>query len=159
MPKFIFKLQPLLSIKSQQEDNQKNELGKAVRKLEREKAALKKLRDEEEELIREFNEKSRKCTVVKLIEFNGYLSYLNSRIRLQKENVNCATRNVDKVREELLKIVKDRKILDNLKDRRYGQYLLERRKDEQRLTDEIVSYKHKGKQTGEEDAGQYKNDD
>lgn len=149
MPKFAFKLQPLLNVKSQQEDNQKNELGKAVRKLERETAALRKLQDEEQELIREFNEKSRKTTVDKLIEFNGYLSYLNSKIKRQKENVNCAARNVDKVREELLKIVKERKILDNLKDRRYEQYLIERKKEEQLQNDEIVSYKYKRKQTGE----------
>jgi flagellar FliJ protein len=149
MAKFHYKLQPLLRVKSQQEDNQKNELGKAVRKLEREKAVLKKLEKEEEELINEFNEKSKKSTVEKLIKFNEYLSYLNSRIKQQKENVNCAARNVDKVREELIRIVKERKILDNLKDRKYEQYLIEEQKQEQRLNDEITSYKHNGIDTGE----------
>lgn len=149
MAKFTFKLQPLLSVKSQQEDNQKNELAKAVRKLEQEKAFLKKLETEEKELISDFNEKSRKSTVEKLIEYNQYLSFLNTRIRKQKENVNCADRNVDKVREELIRIVKEKKILDKLKDRKYEQYLLDEQKAEQKLNDEIISYKHKGKDTGE----------
>jgi flagellar FliJ protein len=149
MAKFVFKLQPLLSVKSQQEDNQKNELGKAMRQLENEKAVLRRLEDEAEELIRDFNEKSKKCTVEKLIKFNEYLSFLNSRIKRQKVNVNCAARNVDKVREELIRIVRERKILDNLKERRRGQFLFEQQKEEQRLNDEIVSYKHKEKDTGE----------
>ena len=149
MAKFSFRLQPLLSVKSQQEDNQKNELGKAMMKLEIEKAALHALEGEEERLVREFNEKSRKTTVEKLIEFNGYLSLLNSKIKRQKENVNCAARNVDKVREELIRIVKERKILDNLKDRKHEQFLFEEQKAEQKQNDEIVSYKHKGEGTGE----------
>ena len=149
MAKFNFRLQPLLSVKSQQEDNQKNELGKAMRKLEKEKSTLRSLESEEVKLIKEFNEKSKKSTVEKLIKFNEYLSFLNSKIKQQKENVNCAARNVDKVREELIRIVKERKILDNLKDKKHEQFLLEQKKEEQRLNDEIVSYKHKGKDTGE----------
>ena len=149
MAKFNFRLQTLLNLKSQQEDNLKNELAKATRKLEKEKAILRSLEDEEVKLIREFNEKSKKSTVEKLIKFNQYLSFLNSKIKQQKENVNCAARNVDKVRDELIRIVKERKILDNLKDRKHEQFMLEQKKEDQRLNDEIVSYKHKGKDTGE----------
>lgn len=149
MAKFIFRLQPLLSVKSQQEDNIKNELGKAMRELEKQKAILRNFEADEAKLIKEFNQKSKKSTVLKLIEFNEYLSFLNSKIKQQKENVNCAARNVDKVREELIRIVKERKILDNLKEKKHESYLLEQKREEQRLNDEIVSYKHKGKDTGE----------
>lgn len=152
MARFNFRLQPLLSVKSQQEDNQKNELGKAMRKLEKEEATLRRLQDEEAKLINEFNEKSKKSTVEKLVKFNVYLSFLNSKIKQQKENVNCAVRNVDKVREELIRIVKERKILDNLRDRKYEQFLSEEQRTEQKLIDEILSYKHKGEDTGEQDA-------
>lgn len=149
MAKFNFRLQPLLNVKSHQEDNIKNELGKAIGKLEKEKAILSDLECKEEKLIREFNEKSKKSTVEKLIKFNEYLSFLNSEIKQQKENVNCAARIVDKVREKLIEIVRERKILDNLRDRKHEQFLFEQQKEEQRLNDEIVSFKHKGKDTGE----------
>lgn len=149
MAKFNFRLQPLLNVKSHQEDNMKNELGKAIGKLEKEKAILSGLECKEEKLIREFNEKSKKSTVEKLIKFNEYLSFLNSEIKQQKENVNCAARIVDKVREKLIEIVRERKILDNLRDRKHEQFLFEQQKEEQRLNDEIVSFKHKGKDMGE----------
>ena len=43
--------------------------------------------------------KRQKTTVHELIEFNEYLSILNSRIKAQKENVNNAAQYVDKVRK------------------------------------------------------------
>ena len=76
MAKFNFKLQTLLNVKSQMEDNLKNELGKAIHKLEEEKAKLRRLEFEKNRYIMEFNEKSRKTTVNNLIKFNNYISFL-----------------------------------------------------------------------------------
>jgi flagellar protein FliJ len=152
MAKFNFKLQTLLNVKSQQEDNIKNELGKSIQKLENEKTELRRLEMEMEANISEFNKKSRKTTVEKLIHFNGYISFLNTKIKHQKENVNYASQNVDKVREELIKIDKEREILDRLKEKKYEIFLKELLKEEQRLNDEIVSFKHKENHTGDKDA-------
>ena len=95
-------------------------------------------------MVDEFNKKTKKTTVRKLIEVKEYLSLLDSKIKQQKENVNSAMLNVDKVREELLKAVKERKILEKLRERKYEEYLLEQKKLEQKTNDEIVSYNHKG---------------
>lgn len=149
MAKFSFKLQTLLKVKSQQEDNQKNELGKAIRRLEEENAMLRRLEFEKNRYIFEFNESSRKTTVDKLIKFNNYISHLTTKIILQKENINIAASIVDKVREELIKIVKEREILDKLKEKKYEAYLLEENRAEQKLNDQIVSYKHTGKNAGD----------
>lgn len=142
MAAFIFKLQPVLKVRIQQEDNLKNELGKAVQILEAEKHELRRLEDALSRLVKEFNEKTKKTTVHSLIEFNEYLSLLNSKIRLQKENVNIAARNVDKVREELVNAVKKRQILDKYKEKKLEEYTLEQKRLEQRINDEIVSFKH-----------------
>lgn len=150
MTKFNFRLQALLKVKSQIEDNLKNDLGKAVHKLEEEKAKLRRLEFEKNRYILEFNEKCRKSTVDNLIKFNNYISLLASKILNQKENINLAARNVDKIREELIKIVKERKILDKLKEKKHEAFLKEQLKDEQRLNDEIVSFKQIGRHTGEE---------
>lgn len=149
MPKFSFKLQTLLKVKTQQEDNLKNELGKAIRKLEEENSILRRIEFEKNKYIFEFNEKSRKTTVNNLIKFNNYISHLTNKIMLQKENINLASHNVDKVREDLIKIVKEREILDKLKDKKYAEYLIEQNKDEQKINDEIISYKHTGNDTGD----------
>lgn len=149
MAKFSFRLQSVLNIKTQQEDNLKNELGKAIQRLEIEKLKLARLESELEDLVAEFNEKAKKATVHKLIEFNEYLSHLTSKIKLQKENVNCAAMNVDKVREELVKAVKERKILDKFKERKKDEYLQDLKRLEQKTNDEIVSYNHKESSAGD----------
>lgn len=143
MATFSFKLQPVLNVRIQQEDNLKNELGKAVQNLEAEKLQLQQLENELYGLVKEFNEKTKKTTVHSLIEFNEYLSLLNSKIKLQKENVNIAAQNVDKVREKLVKAVKERQILDKYKEKKLEEYAMEQKRLEQKTNDEIVTYKHR----------------
>lgn len=149
MAKFIFKLQSVLNLRKQKEDNIKNELGIAIQRLEQEKRRLSELENTLDATVREFNEKTRKTTVHELIEYNEYLSLLNSRIKSQKDNVNNAAQYVDKVREELVKAVKDRKILEKLKERHYEEFLLERKKLEQKTNDEIVSYNYNESSAGD----------
>ncbi|NJD01283.1 MAG: flagellar export protein FliJ [Ruminiclostridium sp.] len=152
MPKFIFKLQTLLKVKTQIEDNLKNDLGKAIHKLEDEKAKLWRLEFEKNRSIMDFNEKSRKTTVDNLIRFNNYISFLAEKILNQKENINLASRNVDKIREELIKTVKEREILDKLKEKKHDVFQKEQLKDEQRSNDEVISFRQVRRHTGEENA-------
>jgi flagellar FliJ protein len=143
MAMFSFKLQPVLNVRVQQEDNLKNELGKAMQKLEAEKFQLQQLENALSDLVKEFNEKTKKTTVHSLIEFNEYLSLLNSKIKLQKENVNIAVQNVDKIRDELVEAIKARQILDKYREKKLEEYALEQKRLEQRTNDEIVTYKHR----------------
>jgi flagellar FliJ protein len=149
MAKFVFKLQSVLNLRKQKEDSIKNELANAMKKLEAEKRKLSELETMLEDTVREFNEKTKKTTVHKLIEFNEYLSLLNSRIKEQKENVNNAVQYVDKVREELVKAVKERKILEKLRERQFEEFLLEQKKLEQKTNDEIVSYNYNENSAGD----------
>lgn len=149
MAKFSFRLQSVLNVKTQQEDNLKNELGKAVQRLEAEKLELARLEGALNDLVAEFNEKAKKSTIHKLIEYNEYLSFLTSKIKFQKENVNCAALNVDKVREELVNAVKERKILDKFKEKKRVEYFQEQKKLEQKTNDEIVSYNYKISSSGD----------
>ncbi|HHW47837.1 MAG TPA: flagellar export protein FliJ [Clostridiaceae bacterium] len=145
MAKFFFKLQPLLNVKQQMEDNLKNELGKALRQLEKEKAILAGIKEEKCQCIAEFNEKAGKGISVKtLIDYNTYISYLSERIHFQKEKVKLANDNVDKIREELLRIVKEKEILEKLKEKKFEEFLKEQLREEQKINDEIVSYKYAG---------------
>ena len=148
MAKFTFRLEAVLNVKRQQEENIKNELGKAMQRLEVGKQKLARLEISKEEIIAEFNRKTKKTTVHKLVEFNTYLSLLKSKISQQKERVNKAVQDVDKIREELVKAVQERKILEKLKEKKYDEYVIEQKKLEQKTNDEIVSYKHKESSSG-----------
>ena len=98
----------------------------------------------------EFNQESKKTTVKNLIEFNNYIAHITTKIKLQKEIVNSNADNVDKVREELIKAVKERKILDKLKDKSYLEYVKEVSNEDQKLNDEIVSYNYSQNNAGDE---------
>jgi len=149
MAKFVFKLESVLRVKIQQEESVKNELGKAIQKLEAEKSKLERLKIAHEEIIYEFNMKTKKTTVHNLIEFNNFISHLRAKIKQQKERVNKASLIVDKIREELVKAVQERKMLEKLKEKKYEEYLTEQKKLEQKTNDEIVSYKHNGSSSGD----------
>ncbi len=149
MAKFTFNLEAVLRIKTQKEESIKNELGKAVQRLEAEKQKLAKLENTVEEITAQFNRKAKRTTVRKLIEFNEYLSLLDSKIKKQKENVNCAASDVDRIREELLQAVKERKILEKLKEKKFDEFLHEQKKLEQKSNDEHVSFMHKAGSVGD----------
>lgn len=143
MSKFVFKLQTLLNLKIQMEESTKNELGKAIQELEREKEILSNIEKEKENYIEMVKEESRKGVAVrKIIEINDYILRLKDKIELQKENVNYAQKNVDKYREQLINIMQEKQMLEKLKEKKYEEYKYEEMKKEQSQVDEIVSYKY-----------------
>lgn len=151
MAKFSFKLQSLLNIKIQLEDSLKNQLGRAIQKLEQEKAILRTFEQHMEECINEINNKSMLgTTVASLREYNSYMIFLKEKIELQKENVNWASINVDKYREELVKAVQERKMMENLKQKQYEDYMKEQNRDEQKKIDEVISFNYNNLITGED---------
>lgn len=143
MAKYVFKLQTLLNLKLQLEDSLKNELGKAVQRLEEEKRIQKQIELNREECINKVNiESSRGTTVEKLREYSGYISLLKEKIELQKENVKYAENNVDNYRENLIKVVQEKKMLEKLKEKNHEDFIKNELKEERGINDEIVSYKY-----------------
>lgn len=143
MAKFVFKFQTILELKIQIEENLKNELGKAIQKLELEKEILRGIEQEREASIDEFNEVSSQGTVVeKLREYTSYISYLKGRIELQKENVNYAQNDVDRYREQLIAAMQEREMLEKLREKKHEEYMKEQLKQEQKEIDEVVSFKY-----------------
>lgn len=152
MAKFIFKMQSLLNIKLQMEDSLKNEMGKAVQRLELEKQILSDMENERIELISQFNDQSQKnISVNKLREYSAYISHLKDKMEDQKENINKVQKIVDKYREELIKIMQERQMLEKLREKKYTEFLREQFDKEQKLIDEVTSYKYSSRTTGEED--------
>jgi flagellar FliJ protein len=68
---------------------------------------------------------------------------MKNKIANQKENVINAEKDVDIKRENLVKAVQERKILDKLKEKKYQEYLKDQGKKDQLLVDELNSFKFK----------------
>ena len=80
--------------------------------------------------------------------FNAYSTYINKAIEEKDKQFQEAKKQVALKREELLEAVKERKILDNLKAIHLEAFIEEAKQEEQRITDDLVTYKYgrKGKE-------------
>lgn len=142
MAKFKFRLQTLLNLKEQLEKNAKNELGAAIKKLEEEKSRLRQIDNEIDLCSAEFRDACKGSIVPeKIKEIKRYLEYLDKKRKNQVLAVKREQENVDKIREKLVEIMKERKVLENLKDKDFQEFLAEEDKKERQLVDELVSYK------------------
>lgn len=143
MAKFKFKLQTLLNLKHQLEESKKNEMGQLARRLEEEKRLYKKIEEDRENYIKMFSDESQKgMTVSKIRDLNRFISVLKERLNKQQENVNLASENVEKCREELIQIVKEREMLEKLKEKKFQQYIREELRKEQLMSDEVAGFRY-----------------
>ncbi|QNU68388.1 flagellar export protein FliJ [Ruminiclostridium herbifermentans] len=144
MQKFSFRLQSVLKLKEQLEDNAKNNLARATKELETQKFYLEELMNENDASINSLTEEVYEgIPVYRVRLYNNYLSLMKEKIVNQKENVNIAEHNVDTNREALIKAMQERKVLEKLKDKKYDEYLKDQNKAEQVGIDELNSFKFK----------------
>lgn len=143
MAKFIFNMQGLLNIKEKLEEQTKTEYGKALAKLEQEKSILLNLKNKKQENILSFRESINKGVKPNYIDnINKYISFIDKKIEEQMQNINKAKEIVEEKRLALLEAMKERKVLEALKEKEKENYFKEELKNEQKIIDEIVSYKY-----------------
>ncbi|MDQ2085893.1 flagellar export protein FliJ [Herbivorax sp. ANBcel31] len=143
MGKFTFRLQSLLNLKRQIEDGLKNDLGKAIGEYESQKRIFNKIENEKEAFAGQINTKSRDGASIRdLQKYSKYIEVLNKKAKRQMENVKNAKDNVDRYREKLIKASQEKKIIDKLRDKKYKEHLKEQLQKEQKINEEISSYKY-----------------
>jgi len=141
--KFIFSMQSLLSLKSRMEEQKKQEFGEAINKLEQEKSFLEGLNMEKEHTLLKLRESvNGKISPTDFKNFNNYVEVLKKRIVAQMGVIIETEKYVEKKRLELVEATKERKMLDKLKEKKHEEYIEEEKKQEQKINDEIVSYKY-----------------
>lgn len=151
MARFKFRLQTFLNFKEQMEKSIINELGIAISRLELQKSILEKIRQEistQEEDYR--GEAKSTVTLINLKNRIEYIKHLRGMEESQKHKVNEEQRNVDKIRVRLIEIMKEKKVLEKLRQKEYARYRREQERKEQLLVDELVNYKEARKPAGDE---------
>lgn len=139
---FKFNLQSVLSLKEKMEDSKKRDFGLAIQEEEKIKGEKAKLEAEKLEALNSAREQSKnKVNVVYIKAFNHYNQYMDQAIKTKNQELELAHQKVEEKRAELLEAMKERKILDNLKELHLETYLEEEKHAEQRLTDDIVTYR------------------
>ncbi len=145
---FKFSLEPVLSLREKIEDNKKRELGEATQyreKVYEEKLHLEQIKEDALNLTRKQSRQA--VNILEVRTLNQYNSYIVKAVQNKEQELEKATQVVEEKREALLEAVKDRKILDNLKAIHKENFEEEEKRAEQRILDDMVTYRfgNKGK--------------
>jgi len=122
---FNFSLQKVLDLRKHEEDQRSVELTKAQQKLMNEEIRLKKLNQSKEEVLQKDSTESDSEVDISLTELkvtNQYIEQMNEEITLQKDQVKKSNKTVEKNRENLLSAVKNKKVVELLKERYSEKY-------------------------------------
>jgi flagellar FliJ protein len=139
---FKFRLQGYLNIKEKLEEQKKNEYGQAMTTLERERKIKREIEDERGRVVDELRGMSaERIRPHLLLGYNRYASVLKKKAEEQDAAIEAAKKTSDKKREELISRMRDRKMLETVKERDRAVYTRDEKRAEQKLADELVSYR------------------
>ena len=68
-----------------------------------------------------------------------YLDFLDHKILQENENLMKVMRQISEVQEKLLVMTRDEKVLKRLREKRYDEHIVEMRREEQNIADEIAN--------------------
>ena len=136
--KFNFRLQGVLDLFELKEELLQQDLAKLLSELLLEKNKLGILKDDYEYTREKLEEELAGQPDLKKISFiNDYLRFLDLKIKDEKKIIKVMEEVNATKRKELEKAMKDKNVMDNLKERRYEEYKHDVSKQEQKVIDEI----------------------
>ncbi|EYE88828.1 hypothetical protein Q428_06040 [Fervidicella metallireducens AeB] len=137
MERFNFNLQKVLDFRITIEDKKKNEFVAAQKNLYREQKILEDSISKKNKVIKDAENFRTN------FEFQSYVQFIdavNKKIENQKKRVMICEKELEDKKQELLKAISDRKILEKLKERALQEFNLEQSKKEQRFNDDFALY-------------------
>jgi flagellar FliJ protein len=144
---FKFKLQSVLDYRLNIEEKILNEFSELKRELDRQKAMLEELKSERESMVAGL--RKMQSQTIKAHDISSILVYvdrLRESEKQQKQVIQQIMEAVDKKRQELVEAVKNRKIMENLKDKQKEEYIKDVNDTEQKDSDEMSVLKFGGRE-------------
>ncbi len=147
MNKFVFKLQGVLDIRRDLEEQAKAEFGLAQAELVAEEEKLAQLAARREDKILELKElMSANLNVKKINLTKEGIEVLKEMEKEQALAVSRAETKVELARRKLQKTILERKTIEKLREKQLEEYKLMYEAEEQKINDEISSYSYTEKQ-------------
>ena len=141
MAKFIYRMQSVLNIKYQLENQAKMELGRAQAALLEEEEKLQNLADRKEAYLEEGRSLRRQTLRVREIKDNkNALAIMDELIEKQHKCVAEAEKKVEAARQKLQEEMQERKMHERLKEKAFEQFMREENAAESKAVDELTSY-------------------
>lgn len=152
MARFVYRMQSVLNIKQQTENQTKMEFGAAQAELNEQLDILNEYVTRKENYLREAEE-LRNSDHLKLQDIldNQYATaQMDVMIKHQAAVVSQYEAKVDKIRIKLTRNIQERKMQETLRDRAYAEYLEEEKQAEAKENDQRSSFTYAKKQKEEE---------
>ena len=141
MAKFRYRMQSILNIKYQLENQAKMDLGRAQVRLMEEEEKLQTLIDRKEAYLEEGRRmRSKTLHVSELRDNSNAVSVMDEMIDRQKEQVAKAEEAVEAARVRLQEVMQERKMHERLKEKALEQFRREANAAEFKSVDELTSY-------------------
>lgn len=139
MKKFKFQLETLLKVTNMNKDKAEVELAKATKNLEEQRNRLSVLLEEMAKGHRDYEVLTSKggITVGTLMTYNSFFNWKRIQIEEQQQTILKAQSERQKRLKELVAIVNKLKSIEQLKEKRYREYMAEMLYEEQKMLDEI----------------------
>ncbi|MCL2223873.1 MAG: flagellar export protein FliJ [Defluviitaleaceae bacterium] len=143
MPRFQFRLQQYLGVKEQIESQKELEYGRAIQLVEEEKQKLVEFRQRKDAAVEELRVLVTKAiSPFEIRRYNNNIERLKHQIVAQEERVKAAEAFAEQKRQELVQAMKERKALETVKENAREEFQLEANLAEQKVVDELVSFKY-----------------
>jgi len=144
---FKFKLQSVLDYRLNIEEKILNEFSELKRELDRQKAMLEELKSERESMVAGLrNMQSQTIKAHDISSILVYVDRLRESEKQQKQVIQQIMEAVDQKRKDLVEAVKNRKIMENLKDKQKEEYIKDVNDTEQKDSDEMSVLKFGGRE-------------
>lgn len=141
MSKFKFRLEKVLDYKETVEGHKKSIYGEINRELNEQTKVLNDFYDAKTELVKN-KDGSRTTNIANLKLFNNYIGEISKNIERQEEIVEETKVRLSTAQKELIEAVQEKKSFEKLKEKDYEEYIVESKKDEAKIIDEIVTFKN-----------------
>ncbi len=136
---FRFNLEPVLKHRKIVEEELQKEMSALKRRHISEQTKLLALEKSRSQCLRELQEKqARGIRARKISLYSDFIGRVTLQIEEQKKKVVSLEKIVTKKREKLIKAMKDRKMVDQLKKNRLALFEKNERRKEQKLMDEVA---------------------
>lgn len=148
MPKFRYRMQNILDIKSKLEEQARNEYAQTQIRLNQENEKKQQLQTRLAEYEAQAQQlRQEKLDIRAMAENQNAVDVVTDYIKNQEKVILKVTKELDLKRDKLNKAIQERKMHEKLKEKALDAYLEEEKSNEMKTVDELTSYVYGKKNT------------
>jgi flagellar FliJ protein len=139
---FNFKLQRILDLKLKQEDEKKNQISSLMQLIKTKEDELELLLTEKKYKENHLNDiRKNGVSILEIRNINQYISFLDKKMNTIRFEISSLETNLKQKRIEYLELQKERKTFEKLKEKDYEKFIYNEKKEEEKMIDQIVTFK------------------